>query len=71
MNRVEGGVTPSSAFIQHVSSLVKGRGDGVAVNVLVRPRPGSFVYSEEEFELLTEEIQMAVTAGATGIVTGC
>ena len=70
VNRVEGGVTPSSAFIQHVSDLVKGRGEGIAVNVLIRPRPGSFVYSDEEFELLTEEIQMAVTSGATRIVTG-
>ena len=70
VNRVEGGVTPSSAFIQHVSKLVEDRGNGVAVNVLIRPRPGSFVYSEEEFELLTEEVQMAVVSGATGIVTG-
>ena len=70
VNRVEGGVTPSSAFIEHVSKLVEGRGNGIAVNVLIRPRPGSFVYSEEEFELLTEEIQMARQAGATGIVTG-
>ena len=28
VNRVDGGVTPSSAFIQHVSRLVEGRGNG-------------------------------------------
>ena len=67
-DRPQGGVTPSSSFIESVARTLRSR--GAQINVLVRPRPGSFVYSTPEFEILTAEIRMAKEAGATGIVAG-
>lgn len=61
----EGGLTPSIGLIEMaVESGIE------EVNVLIRPRPGDFLYSEAELKLMTEDIRHAVAAGATGIVTG-
>lgn len=68
VDRPQGGVTPGSVFIESVSSRLRSR--GVQIQVLVRPRPGSFVYSDEEFDLVQSEIRMAKEAGATGVVAG-
>ena len=67
-DRPQGGVTPSQPFIETVARILRSR--GVQINVLVRPRPGSFVYNTEEFDILTSEVRMAKEAGATGIVVG-
>ena len=42
-NRGDGGVTPSIGLILEVVNLCRGK--DVEVHVLVRPRPGNFVYS--------------------------
>lgn len=42
-NRGDGGVTPSIGLILDVVNLCRGK--DVEVHVLVRPRPGNFVYS--------------------------
>ena len=68
VDRPQGGGTPGSVFIENVSSRLRSR--GVQIQVLIRPRPGSFVYTDEEFELIQSEIRMAKEAGATGIVAG-
>lgn len=61
----EGGVTPSLALIRAAVEI------GIPeVNVLIRPRPGDFLYSKAEIRLMEEDIQLAVDAGATGLVTG-
>lgn len=61
----EGGLTPSSAMIRYAAE------SGIRhINVLIRPRPGDFLYSEEEVHLMENEIIDAVNAGATGIVIG-
>lgn len=61
----EGGVTPSPGLISMAadSGLKK-------INVLIRPREGDFLYSEEEIQLMCKDIALALNAGATGIVTG-
>jgi copper homeostasis protein len=42
----------------------------IPVFVLVRPRPGDFVYTDVEHEALIHQVQRAKNAGAHGIVTG-
>ena len=43
---------------------------GVAVNVLVRPRAGDFVYSEDEAGLMMEQICTCKRLGVNGVVIG-
>lgn len=61
----EGGLTPSIG-------LVKAAVDAgfSQINVLVRPRPGDFLYTDEELDMMEEDIRMAIDAGATGVVLG-
>ena len=72
VNRVElcsspadGGVTPSVATIEMVSRI-----EGIDVSVMIRPRGGDFLYSDDEFETMLLDIERARTAGATGVVFG-
>ena len=72
VNRVElcsspadGGVTPSVATIEMVSRIA-----GIDISVMVRPRGGDFLYSDDEFETKLIDIERARTAGATGVVFG-
>lgn len=61
----EGGVTPSYAMIKTAVE------SGIPmINVLIRPRPGDFLYSKEELKLMQSDIRNAIREGATGIVTG-
>lgn len=45
-NRIEGGVTPSLGLIEQTVDAL--RDTDISVNVLIRPRPGNFVYSDDE-----------------------
>lgn len=60
-----GGLTPSSALIQEACKIFPG-----AVNVLIRPRSGDFLYNQTEIDLISADIRFAVSCGASGIVTG-
>ena len=54
-----GGVTPSESLIRDtLLALAENSGNSVKVNVLVRPRGGDFVYSEEEIQEILEGIEM-------------
>lgn len=59
----EGGLTPSAAMIAFAA-------DRIPTNVLIRPRSGDFVYTEAELEVMEQDIEKAVKAGAHGIVIG-
>jgi copper homeostasis protein len=61
-----GGLTPSRASLE--SALAVG---GIDVVVLVRPRPGDFVYSAEEFATLAADVEHARASGAAGVALGC
>lgn len=61
-----GGLTPSTGLIRRAVEIM-GAGN---VHVLIRPRPGDFIYSEEEALVMEEDISRAVSAGAAGVVTG-
>jgi copper homeostasis protein len=67
-NRLEGGVTPSIGFVEECVRIC--RSLSVEVHVLVRPRPGGFVYSLEEFEVIMKDISSFVVAGVDGVVCG-
>eukprot|EP01031_Cornospumella_fuschlensis_P048418 gene48418-59294_t len=53
-NRNEGGTTPSLGLIEQCVDLAKGT--NVALQVLIRPRPGDFNYTNEEFEIIQRDI---------------
>ena len=61
----EGGVTPSYATIERVSKI-----EGLDLSVMIRPRGGDFLYSDEEFETMLQDIDHARRAGVTGVVFG-
>ena len=42
----------------------------IKVNVLIRPREGSFVYSPSEFRSMISDIEFCRSAGVDGVVIG-
>lgn len=60
-----GGVTPSLSFFVDARKLFHDK-----IFVMIRPRPGSFVYSEEEFEKMLRSLEMFIEMGADGFVGG-
>lgn len=60
-----GGLTPSLGCFLEVKKAVR-----LPVMVMIRPRPGGFCYDEEEFRVLTRDLEIAVDHGADGIVCG-
>ena len=61
----EGGVTPSLATIERVAEI-----EGLDLSVMIRPRGGDFLYSDEEFQTMLQDIEHARKTGATGVVFG-
>jgi len=61
-----GGTTPSPKLLE----MIKIRLD-IPVHVLVRPRFGDFLYSDDEFSLMRSEIHHFRELGADGVVFGC
>ncbi len=61
-----GGVTPSERFIRDALAVA----GSVPVNVLVRPREGNFVYSEEEAGKMLESIALCKVIRADGAAAG-
>lgn len=59
------GLTPSPQLIEKTCS-----GLSVPVMVMIRPRGGNFVYSEEELQTMENGIAIAKKLGADGIVIG-
>lgn len=61
-----GGLTPRRDIIAQAVREAEGK----AVNVLVRPREGDFVYSEDEILMMMEDIAFCREAGANAVVVG-
>lgn len=60
-----GGITPSYGLLKQVVDTLS-----IPVFVLIRPRSGNFVYSEEEFDIMKHDIQLCKNLGCEGIVSG-
>lgn len=64
-NLNDGGTTPDADLIATVAKRTR-----LPVFVLIRPRAGGFVYSDDEIGVMTREIERAGNMGIAGIVTG-
>ena len=62
----EGGTTPSFGMIRNARKNIN-----IALNVIIRPRGGDFLYSEAEIQEMIYDIQAAKELGADGLVFGC
>ena len=60
-----GGITPSLGLLKKVLQSLT-----IPVHVLIRPRSGNFHYSDEEFEIMKENIRLCKNLGCAGIVSG-
>jgi len=60
-----GGITPSAGMMETARARL-----GVPIHVLIRPRPGDFVYSACEFEAMQRDIHVAKQLGMNGIAVG-
>lgn len=59
-----GGLTPSLAMMRYAASLP------VPTFALIRPRPGNFVYSAREIDVMIGDIHAARDVGLAGVVLG-
>jgi copper homeostasis protein len=62
---LEGGITPSYAMLKLVMEKLS-----IPVNVLVRPRGGDFLYTNNEFEVMKKDIEFCKQIGVNGVVIG-
>lgn len=61
-----GGLTPYTQLLRQIREE-----SGIPIRCLMRPRPGDFLYSPDEIDLMTGQIWELKAAGADGFVIGC
>ena len=71
-NRIElcselavGGITPSYGLLKKVTKELT-----IPIHVLIRPRSGDFTFSDDEFNIMKENILLCKELGVKGIVSG-
>lgn len=64
-NLAAGGTTPSAGIMEAAR-----RHLNLPIHVLIRPRPGDFVYSALEFEVMQNDVRVAKQHGMNGIAVG-
>ncbi|AGA80262.1 copper homeostasis protein CutC [Echinicola vietnamensis] len=62
---LEGGETPSAGALKYIKSKVD-----IPVFVMIRPRGGDFVYTNDELQVMKEDIRLLKDCGADGFVFG-
>ena len=63
----EGGTTPSYGEIRMAQQLT----EAIDINVLIRPRGGDFLYTENEVQSMLYDIEMCKDLNVHGVVFGC
>lgn len=61
-----GGLTPYTALLEQIRSE-----SGIPIRCLMRPRPGDFLYTPAEIQMMAVQIRALRQAGADGFVVGC
>lgn len=64
-NPGEGGTTPSFGFIKAARALLR-----IPLYVMIRPRGGDFLYTNEEFEIMKNDIRLCKQLNCDGVVLG-
>lgn len=64
-NPIEGGTTPSYGTIKQVREKIS-----IKLYPLLRPRSGNYFYSDEEFDILKDDIEICKQLGCDGISVG-
>ncbi|MEO8111566.1 MAG: copper homeostasis protein CutC [Ginsengibacter sp.] len=64
-NPHEGGTTPSYGFVKAARNKLH-----IDLYVMIRPRGGDFFYSDEEFEIMQDDITACKNLGCDGVVLG-
>ena len=64
-NPSEGGTTPSFGFIKAARKNLS-----IELYVMIRPRGGDFLYSDDEFDIMKLDVEMCKSLGCDGIVLG-
>jgi copper homeostasis protein len=64
-NLHEGGTTPSYGQIKIARQLVK-----IPLHILLRPRAGDFLYSDNEYEIIKADLEYCIQAGCEAVVIG-
>jgi copper homeostasis protein len=64
-NLPDGGLSPSSGLISTVRQAIS-----IDLHVMIRPRSGDFLYTDDEFQTMRLDIAMAKQLGADGVVLG-
>ena len=67
-DRHVGGITPSIGLVEHAIQLLKST--DIEVHVLIRPRPGNFTYTYNEYDVILRDIIAYKKLGVDGIVVG-
>ncbi len=65
-NLIIGGTTPSLSLYNRIREQTD-----IPIHILIRPRFGDFLYSEEELQIILEDIRLFRKSSANGIVIGC
>lgn len=64
-NPADGGTTPSYGFLKKARELVS-----IDLYPMIRPRGGDFLYIDDEFEIMKEDILICKELGCDGVVIG-
>ncbi len=62
---LEGGVTPSLGLMQAVRSRIS-----IGLHPIIRPCAGDFCYTDEEYDVMCRDVEIAKASGADGVVFG-
>lgn len=64
-NPMEGGTTPSAGMIKQARASTS-----LLLYPIIRPRGGDFLYSDEEFRIMLDDVRLCKQLGADGVVIG-